>query len=465
MTDFQNDDPFADAPYRPDPIPEQDVDNVHRGQARMAYRLAHAYEGQLLHVHSIGWHRWDGARWVEDRTGAATRAVLDTLRKALAESLGNEALRTDVRRSESAAGINGVLTIAAALDAFAVAVNDLDPDPYLLNCANGTLDLRTMELREHDPRDRITKVTNAAYRPDAQHQAWSAFLGSSLPDPEVRAFLQRYAGLSLSGTVLEHVLAILTGEGRNGKSVFYTGIAWALGDYATSAEPDLFMHRDGAHPTGEMDLRGVRWVTVSESDKGRRLAEATVKRLTGGDKIKARRMRQDFVEFEPSHTAALVTNHLPKVSGDDPALWARLRVVPFDRVIPAEDRDPHLTEKLRLEADAILTWAIAGWQQYREDGLAEPEAVLTATSKYKTASDAVARFIEERCVVSNMVSARVGDLFDAFTRWATDDGAEPMSKRAFGDAMDKAGHPVTRGSGGTRYRSGIGIKAEETGDE
>ena len=463
MTDFHHDDPFADAPHQPDP--EQGMDTVHRGQARMAYRLADTYRGRLLHVHGIGWHEFDGARWVEDKTGAATRAVLDILRRALAESIGNEALRTDVRRSESAAGIAGVLTIASALDAFAVTVNDLDPDPYLLNCANGTLDLRTMELKEHDPRDRITKVTNAAYRTDAENPVWAAFLATSLPDPEVRAFLQRYAGLGLAGIVLEHVLAILTGEGRNGKSTLYGALAYSLGDYAASAEPDLFMHRDGAHPTGEMDLRGVRWVTVSESDKGRRLAEATVKRLTGGDTIKARRMRQDFVEFTPSHTVAMVTNHLPKVSGDDPALWARLRVVPFNIVIPAEDRDPHLAEKLRLEADAILAWAIAGWRDYREGGLAEPDAVLAATSKYKTASDTIARFIEERCVVSNMVSARVGDLFDAFTRWCSDDGAEPMSKRAFGDAMDKAGYPVVRGSGGTRYRSGIGIKTEEVDDE
>ena len=113
---------------------------------------------------------------------------------------------------------------------------------------------------------------------------------------------------------------------------------FALGDYAQTADPELFMHRDGAHPTGEMDLLGARFVVVSETEQDRRLAESTMKRLTGGDTIKARRMRQDFVEFEPSHLAVLVTNHLPKARGDDPAVWRRIRVVPFNVVIPEEER-------------------------------------------------------------------------------------------------------------------------------
>ena len=131
-------------------------------------------------------------------------------------------------------------------------------------------------------------------------------------------------------------------------------------------EPDLFLHRQGAHPTGEMDLLGIRWCVVSEIEKDRRLAEATMKRLTGGDTIRARRMRQDFIEFTPSHTAIMVTNHLPKVSGDDPAIWRRLRVVPFDVVIPEDQRNKHLDEQLQLDADAVLAWAVAGYLDYAQ---------------------------------------------------------------------------------------------------
>jgi len=439
-------------------------DDTHRGQVRMAYRLAAAHRDRLLHVHGIGWHAWDGARWVEDDRGAATQAVLDVLRTAIAETVGGTGgkdLREDVRRCETAAGIRGVLDVAAALEPFAATVADLDPDPYLLNCRNGTLDLRTFDLRPQDPGDRITKVTGAEYDPDATGANWEAFLARSLPSEDVRGFLARYVGLGVCGRVLEHVLAILTGAGRNGKGVFYGAVAAALGDYATTAENDLFLHRDGAHPTGEMDLRGVRWVVVSESDAGRRLAEATVKRLTGGDKIKARRMRQDFVEFTPSHTAALVTNHLPTVSGDDPALWARLRVVPFDVVIPREEQDVRLGEKLLLESSAVLAWAVRGWADYQRVGLAEPAAVVRATDSYRADSDAVARFVDQCCLAGPHFYVTVADLFTRWQQWAADDGAEPISKRAFGEAMDKRGYRVERRHGGVRVRVGIGLAADD----
>lgn len=438
----------------------------HRGQARIAYRLAAAHAARLMHVHGIGWHAYDGRRWTEDDRGEAKRAVLAVLRDALTEAATmppreRDELWSDVRKCESAAGVAGVLDLAAALEPFAATVDDLDADPYLLNVANGTLDLRTLELRPHDPGDRITKVTGAAYDPDAAGPTWLAFLARVLPDADVRGFLQRYAGLGLSGAVLEHVLAIWTGTGRNGKSVLENALGHALGDYATTAEPDLFMHRDNAHPTGEMDLLGVRWVAVSESDQGRRLAEATVKRLTGGDRIKARRMRQDFVEFTPSHTAALVTNHLPKVSGDDPALWARLRVVPFDVVIPKAEQDPHLGDKLQLEADAILSWAVAGWRDYQDRGLDEPPAVVAATERYQADADAIGRFITECCIVNPHMFATVADLWDRWCTWRAEDGAEEVSKKAFGEALDKRGHPVKRGAGGTRKRTGIGLAAED----
>lgn len=438
------------------------IERDHRGQVRMAYRLAESHGDRLMFVHGIGWHAWDGRRWVEDDRGHAERAVLDVLGQALAESLRDPELRGDVRRCESDAGVRGVLSLASALRPFAFTVADLDPDPYLLNVANGTLDLRTMHLAGHDPADRITKVTAGAYDSHAPGPRWEAFLTRVLPEDAVRDFLRRYAGMALVGTVLEHKLAILTGTGRNGKGVFYGALGHALGDYADVAEPDLFMHRDGAHPTGEMDLRGLRWVVVSESDQGRRLAEATVKRLTGGDRIKARRMRQDFVAFDASHTAALVTNHLPKVSGDDPALWARLRVIPFDVVIPPAEQDGTLGEALQLEADAVLTWALAGWGDYQQRrGLAEPEAVTRATDAYHATADAVGRFIEAECLIGPHMHASVADLWERWCRWRAEDGADEMPQKALGEALDRRGYALHRGTGGRRIRRGIGLTSTD----
>ncbi len=440
---------------------------LHSGQARIAYRLAKAHRDKLLYVAGIGWHSYDGTRWCADDRGAAKRAVLEVLRVALAQSLDDKDLRADVKRCESAAGVAGVLDLAAALVPFAATVRDLDVDPYLFNAANGTLDLRTGTLRQHRPCDRMTKVSRAAYDPAADGRSWNRFLAQVLPDPEVRGFLQRVAGVALAGLVIEHVLVILTGTGANGKGTGYKALNYALGDYASTAEPDLFMHRQGAHPTGEMDLLGVRLVVVSESEKDRRLAEATMKRLTGGDTIRARRMRQDFVEFAPSHTAILVTNHLPKVSGDDPAIWRRLRVVPFDVVIPEVDRDVHLDERLQLDADAILSWAVAGYASYvQRRGLDEPKSVLAATEDYQRSSDAVRRFLDDEDAVVRLpsVAATTTQLHHRWVDWARSDGSDELSARAFGQALDRLGFVVTKANG-AKVRRGIGVVTQTYEDE
>lgn len=439
---------------------------VHRGQARIAYRVAHRYAEKLLHVSGLGWYHWDGARFRPDERGAATRAVLAELRRSLADSLSDHDLARDVRKCESAAGVAGVLTLAGALESLSAAVADLDADPYLLNVANGALDLRTLELRPHAAADRITKVCRGAYRPEVHSALWETFLARILPDEDVRRFVQRLVGLGLYGAVREHVLGIWTGTGANGKSALDKAIRYALGDYAATAEPDLFMHREGAHPTGEMDLRGVRWVVVSESEKDRRLAEATMKRLTGGDTIRARRMRQDFVEFTPSHTPLLITNHLPRVSGDDKAIWRRLDVVPFGVEIPEAEQDGELDERLQLEADAILSWAVAGWRDYEKHGLAEPASVRQATEDYHRNSDALARFIDECCHTSPAVQSITGQLFDAWERWRIADGAaESLSLKAFGLGLTNRGYLTNKAANGKRWRSGISLRADDNGGD
>jgi putative DNA primase/helicase len=196
----------------------------------------------------------------------------------------------------------------------------------------------------------------------------------------------------------------------------------------------------------------------------RRLAEATVKRLTGGDMIKAHYMRKDFVVFQPSHTAVLVTNHLPKVSGDDPALWARLRVVPFEVVIPEKEQDRKLAEKLELEADAILSWLVWGWQQYRDGGLKEPEEVEAATAKYKADSDSLTQFLEEKCHIGNVLQVKVSDLWDAWTRFCKANGFDAGTQREFGQMLERKGFDAKKGGRGARFRVGLSLQTAEEDD-
>lgn len=413
---------------------------IHHGQVRFAHRMADQQQNKLLHVTGLGWHHWDGARWALDDRGHAERAVMTDLERLWPHALGDKELAAEIRKCSTANAINGILQIASKLQPFAATADDLNADPYQLNVANGTLDLHTLELRPHNPADRITKVCRAAYDPNAPAPSWTKFLMQVLPDEAVRAYLQRVIGMALLGRVIEHLLPILTGTGRNGKGTFYKSVLWSLGDYGLVAEPDLFLARDYAHPTGQLDLMGRRLVVVSESAEGARFDEAKMKRLTGGDPITARKMRQDNITFDPSHQSLMITNHLPTVRGDDPATWARLRVIPFDVVIPDAKQDKHFDERLRAEADAILTWAINGWIEYQRTGtLNEPEAVMKRTSEYRQNMDAVARFIAEECLTAPALQATTKQLFEAWERWRSIDGASPISQKAFGLALDPAG--------------------------
>jgi putative DNA primase/helicase len=435
----------------------------HRGQLRIAERLAAGYADRLLHVTGLGWHAWDGCRWVPDERGEATRAVMATLKAAIQEAAyldreDRDPLLADVRRCESAAGVRGVLELASVLPAFAAAIADLDRDPYVLNTLTGTVDLQTGLLRPPSPADRITKVTGAGYNPDEAGSSWETFLEQVLPDVEVRGFVQRLMGLALLGKVPEHILPLFTGVGQNGKSTFITAVLGAFGDYSIAADPELLVDQK-AHPTNKADLLGVRLAVCVETDSGRPLAVATVKQLTGGDRIRARRMRQDFIEFAPSHLAVLVTNFLPRVPSDDSALWRRLRVVPFDVVV--QHPDAGLPDRLALERGAILAWAIEGYRQYADGGLQEPAAVSAATDRYQLSADTLARFIDDRCLTGGAHYASSRALWHAWTDWCNDAGEKPgPSEKAFSQTLERHGYTKRKTRAGMVW-DGLALQATD----
>ncbi len=408
------------------------INEQHRGQLRFAERFVTQHEHWLRHVHGVGWHLWDGARWARDTNGASTRAAVEAVKAAFTDlpdldREGRNDLLADIRRCESASGLEGVLRLAGSLLPVAVSVDQLDADPYLLNTTNGTLDLRTGELREHDPADLLTKVAGCAYHPNARSAVFGNFLTEVLPDPAVRTFLARVFGHALLGQVVEHVLPIFTGTGLNGKTTLVDTAAAVFGDYAIATEPDLLVDRGAVHTTGQADLLGVRLAVCSETDAGRRLAAATVKRLTGGDRMRARRMRQDNIEFAPSHTVLMVTNHKPVVAGDDPALWRRLRIVPFEIVVSTPN--PRLKEQLALELPGVLAWMVKGYRDWEErNGLSEPDAVTSATDAYRASSDALGRFLSDRCLESQLAGVKARQLFGACRRGARRTARAPAAR-------------------------------------
>jgi putative DNA primase/helicase len=466
---------YAEAhPYRPpedthEHDPEQEM---HRGQLRLAERFAIEHGNTLRHAHGIGWLRWDGTRWAPDRDGQAVRAAVATIKNALADLVqvddkkARKDLLADINRVESANGLQGILTIAGNLHPLAIGPDRLDPDPYLFNTTNGTLDLRTSQLRAHDPADLITKVAGCEYDANAGGPNFEKFLAEILPELEVRQFVQRIIGSAMLGIVREHVLPIFTGSGFNGKGTLLDLTRNTFGDYAIEAEPELLVDRgrNSTHPTGQADLLGVRLAVTSETDEGRKLATATVKRLTGGDTIRARKMRSDFFEFDPSHTLVMMTNHKPKVTGDDPAIWLRILVVPFDVVF--DNPDLTLPERLTLERPAVLAWALDGYLDYTARGLDPPVVVRDRTNAYRISSDALGRYLDEHTIKTAQVGyARARELYSAWAAWCHETGEEPGSENTFSEAMVRRGYEKNRRAIGNVY-VGLVMAAEGTdGDD
>lgn len=471
MIDYGTD--YTDSRGEPLPLPTDPAPSEPYTELGHARRLVAGFGDQLRHVPLWKkWLVWDGARWAADTTGRAHRRAKTVARGALgwAENASDtvedaEKLRQAAKKLERSGSIAGILTLAATEKPVALDPAAFDADPWLLNCANGVLDLRTGELLEHDPAMHLTKVTAAAYRTDASAPEFGRFVERILPDADVRGFVQRYLGYALLGEVQEHVLAVFYGVGANGKGTLTNAVDYALGDYALTPDPDLLVDRGtGFHPTSSASLFGARLAIMQETDQGRRLAEGTVKRLTGGDPIAARRMREDFWEFEPSHTFVLATNHRPIVRGNDEGIWRRLRLVPFDVVIPAEERDGELPSRLRTEADGILTWLVNGYHDWREHGLAEPAAVIEATQKYRDESDLITQFLTDRTTTVGMASVKSSQLFAAWQAWCHIEGADAGTQTSFSTALTERGFDRTK-RGGYQVWLGLGLLPDHDEDD
>ncbi|MFC5834633.1 DNA primase family protein [Nonomuraea insulae] len=429
----------------------------HRGQLRMAHRFIREHARGLRHVHGIGWHKWDGARWLLDDQRADIEACVATINQAVREADGltgqaaND-LRADVHRVESASGAEGMLKFAAALRPITTASKSLDADPYQFNMPSGTLDLRTAEVRPNRRDDLITKVAGGSVE-GVSSEEWEVFLKRILPDEEVCSFVQRLFGYAMLGKVTEHRMPIFTGAGANGKGTLRDAVLAAFGDYAIEIDPAMLMEsRHERHGAFKMRLRGARLAFCSETEKGRRFAEATMKRLVGGDQIEANYMHKNPITFDPSHTLIMLTNFLPKVSGDDPAVWRRILVVPFDVVIPEEERDGELPGRLKAAASAVLAWTYRGWLDYQAGGLNPPDAVMARTRAYQESSDTLARFLSDRTHAIPAGREKARDLFTAWSAWCLASGEEPGTEVAFADSMANRGFEKARTSAGNVYR-------------
>jgi putative DNA primase/helicase len=325
------------------------------------------------------------------------------------------------------------------------------------------VNLKTGDLQDAKPEQYITKRTSVAPA-EGDAPIWRGFLETvTNGDRELIAFLQRFGGYCLTGETREQCFAFLYGTGQNGKGVFITTLSRILGDYATSADADVFMEQDQQrHPTEMARLRGARLVTVDETDNSKRWNEKRIKRITGGGKIEARFMRQDDFEFEPHFKLLIAGNHKPQLRGVGKAIQRRIHLVPFTVTIRDEDRDDELAEKLAKEYPQILQWLIQGCKEWHRDGLKAPQQVIDATQRYIEAEDVIGEWLEERCDQTGEVARPIA--YKNYRSWVESRGERPWSSKAFKAAIEERGF-TERKSNGTWFIAGLSLKASAHDDE
>lgn len=419
------------------------------------------------------WLIWNSAegRYLVDRKLWAVRLAKETVKKMLRDAANIEddrdrkALVRHASRSDSSSKYRAMVDLARSEPGIPIGADELDKDPMLLNVLNGTIDLSTGKIASHNRRNLITKLAPVLYDPFAVCPFWLHSLKTYTKGNQgLIDFLQKAIGYSLTGEIREQVLLILYGGGANGKSTLIETILGLMGDYAQQSEPDLLIKkRHDGHPTGIADLMGTRYVATTEIGEGVRLDESLVKRLTGGDSLKARFMRQDFFDFKPTHKLWIGVNHKPIIRGTDAGIWRRIRLIPFDvnleKTLSPDQLMPFsvVLAKLREEWPGILNWAVEGCLRWQKEGLGMPPEIEAATNEYREEMDVTGRFIDECCIIDENVKAKAKDLYQSYKEWCEENGEYATSQKMFGGKLRDKNFEKRRGHGGSIWWFGVGI--------
>jgi putative DNA primase/helicase len=474
----------------PDPSTEVQLELRHAGLGEgggyrctdlgNARRFADMHANTMRYVHAWDrWLVWDGKRWRRDDMGTHSQAAKQVTAAIYADaaacmssaaaainaggSVGPtyaEALVKWAGDSAKRARIDAMIALARSEQEIAAAHTVFDQDLWSLNVQNGTIDLRTGELRGHRQADMHTKIAAVAYEPTEPAPEWERFLYRVMPDADVRDWIQRMAGYALTGDVGEQCLAFCFGDGANGKSVFLDVVLKILGDYGLRAAPDLVLAKIGeAHPTELADLEGRRFVVCSEIDQGRQWNEGLIKRITGDATITARRMREDFFTFQATHKLFIAANTKPKVRGTDNGIWRRMKLVPWPVKIPKNEQDRNLANWLaEHEGPGILAWLVRGCLAWQNRGLEEPDAIRKATAAYRKAEDVLGRWIEERCEPGGYQATT--SLYKDYAKWCEDEGeGKPWTRGSWKRAMEEDGYTEGKSpDGSARVVNGLMLR-------
>jgi len=418
------------------------------------------------------WLIWNGQRWRVDGSGRAMRrymklAIRRRLKQAFKLPSDDPRRLKEIKwcsRSESRYSIDAALELAKSEPPIVDDGEGWDNDPWRFGVANGIFDLRTGQLRAATRQDRITKFSPVKFDPQAPCPRWMQFLDEIfLGNAPVIRFVQKAAGYSMTGSVVEHVIIVLYGTGRNGKTTLLEIFLQVLGDYGTDVRFAILEANRRAAPGEGVNLMGARFAKSVETKRGRHLDEGRIKAWTGGDTLSVRPLYRNDIHFSPTHKLWLAVNDKPEIDDSSPAMWERIRLVPFERRFVGHDRDKDLLEKLKGEASGILNWMIQGCLAWQQEGLEAPETVEHATREYAEDSDPLSAFVKERCEVGAGFEVGRGELYDAYRKWCEEGGQEPLK---IGDFKSRMAQKFSPGrSGHDRKRVWKGLRLQElTGD-
>jgi putative DNA primase/helicase len=416
----------------------------------MALEFATRHANDLRYVSKWGqWLIWDGSCWRPDET----RKVFSLARTLCRENAARLNKGNTRRAIASAKTRAAVVSLAGEDRRLAATIEQWDADPWLLNTPGGVVDLRTGVLRPHRPEDHMTKIT--AFTPGGDCPKWREFL-TKVTDAkdDLAKFLQRISGYTLTGSIEEHALFFLYGKGQNGKSQFILVISGVAGDYHRLAPIEMFTEsKTDRHPTELAALMGARLVTAVEPEQGRRWSETRIKQLTGGDKISARFMRQDFFDYAPQFKLFIAGNHKPGLRSVDKAISRRMNIVPFAVTISDEEKVKNLAEiLLAAEGPGILAWAIAGCLEWQQNGLAPPAAVTNATKDYLKNEDVLQTWLDERCVKDATAATLSSLLFEDWRLWTEKRNEFAGSNKAFAELLEGLNFEKAHGRDGARWK-------------
>lgn len=433
-------------------------------------RLVKKHGEQIRYCQPMGkWFVWTGRRWTIDQMHTIDRYVIGCTKDMWNETaelkatgtfpMTVEKMEKFCQYSDSVQGLTRAIRAAQTEKEVQVLPEHLDKPAMKLNVSNGTIDLETGDFYPHDPSQLLTKISPVKFDPDAVCPTWERFVRQVFRgDVEVIRYIKRLCGYWATGCIREQILPIFWGSGSNGKTTFLNVILEVLGqDYAMKAPQDFLMQKRGeTHPTEKADLFGKRFVACSETEEGRKLSESLVKELTGKERVRARRMREDFWEFEPTHKIVMLTNHKPVVSGSDHGIWRRIRLIEFGQTFwdpskgengpPELRQDKILEEKLRDEYPGILRWIMEGCQLWLHDDEVVPMAVETQTIEYRESQDVIGQWIDERCERDLEGRELASQLYADYREWAIKLGEYPVSHKKFSMTLTDKGFKKVKNS-------------------